>query len=107
MLTGGPHLITMMQEAERRRNDFYAEAERERRARLAQPRGSYRPPWPALLVALAIVAGLAWQLAAAPEEPRRPLQPGVAPAERADDMRTREAELLDPGAARQVDASRW
>src|SRR5690349_3050720 len=109
-MTGGVHLLGLIGEAERHREDLYAEAERERRAHLAQPQSECWQLWLGPLAVLALVVGLMMGIAAGPDtdaEAPPQAQASVVPAERVSVEHLPDAWLLDPAAARQVDASRW
>ena len=101
--------VLTIHEAQRRAH-VQAEADRDRRGRLAQGGGALRPHWPDVAAVMAVVLLLALLALVGPPAADRELgwqQPGQAGAHANTLTQVVDAGLLDPGAVQTISANRF
>lgn len=108
-MTINPSPFFLTVNAERRRSDLHAQADRDRLGRLAQGDSQRGPHWPDVAVVLAMVMVLALLLLAGPAladaEPGRE-QTGSMGASTHAMTQVADEHLIDPSAAQMIDATR-
>ena len=101
--------VLSVHEAQRRAH-VQAEAERDRRGRLAQGEGVFRPQWPDVAAVMAVVLVLALLVLTGPPAADRELaweQPRPAVAHADTIAQVVDARLMDPGAVQTISANEF